>query len=48
MSLNGSINEPSKLKKKRNEPGMFMKTKERCGKKGNEPGMSMKTQGLSF
>jgi hypothetical protein len=47
MSLNGSIKAPSELKK-RNEPGMFMKTKERCGKKGNEPGMSMKTQELSL
>jgi hypothetical protein len=30
-----------------NEPGMSMKTKDRCGKLANEPGMSMKTKALS-
>ena len=33
----------SYLKKKRNEPGMSMITKDRCGKLRNEPGMCMKT-----
>ena len=33
-------------KKKRNEPGMCMKTKRGCGKLGSDPGMSMKTKQL--
>jgi hypothetical protein len=32
------------LKKSTNEPGMSLKTKDRCGKLGGEAGMSMKTK----
>ena len=40
MSLKGVNKGTSDLQKKRNDPGMYMKTKDRCGKKGNDPGMS--------
>jgi len=37
----------SNFKNRRNDAGMLLKTKDRCGRLGHEAGMSMKTKALS-